>query len=126
MARSLAKGAWYAIAALVTATAIIGAMTSHPVVLAFGVIGLATGVVAVIWNRLALQELSYERVLPQQLVFRGEEIPMTVALSNNKPVPLAWVRLEDDIVVTEDGPINLMAKVPIEFDEIEAVMNRRK
>jgi len=36
------------------------------------------------------------------------------------------VRLEDDIVVTEDGPENLMAKIPIETDEIEAVMNRRK
>ena len=34
------------------------------------------------------------------------------------------VRLEDDIVVTEDGPINLMAKVPIEPNEIEAIMNR--
>ena len=34
------------------------------------------------------------------------------------------VRLEDDIVVTADGPINLMAKTPIETDEIEAIMNR--
>ena len=34
------------------------------------------------------------------------------------------VRLEDDIVVTEDGPINLMAKIPIEAGEIESIMNR--
>ncbi|MFP6901504.1 MAG: aminopeptidase P family protein, partial [Opitutales bacterium] len=34
------------------------------------------------------------------------------------------VRLEDDIVVTEDGPVNLMEKVPIEAGEIEAIMNR--
>jgi Xaa-Pro aminopeptidase len=34
------------------------------------------------------------------------------------------VRLEDDIVVTEDGPVNLMEKVPIEAEEIEAIMNR--
>ncbi|MDE0577950.1 MAG: Xaa-Pro aminopeptidase [Opitutales bacterium] len=34
------------------------------------------------------------------------------------------VRLEDDIVVTADGPVNLMAKTPIETDEIEAIMNR--
>ena len=33
------------------------------------------------------------------------------------------VRLEDDIVVTEEGPINLMAKIPIEPDEIESIMN---
>lgn len=34
------------------------------------------------------------------------------------------VRLEDDIVVTDDGPVNLMANTPIETDEIEAIMNR--
>jgi len=35
------------------------------------------------------------------------------------------VRLEDDIIVTEEGPINLMAKIPIEPGEIESIMNRR-
>jgi Xaa-Pro aminopeptidase len=34
------------------------------------------------------------------------------------------VRLEDDIVITAGGPINLMAKTPIEPDEIEQIMNR--
>ena len=34
------------------------------------------------------------------------------------------VRLEDDIVVTEDGPVNLMEKVPIEANEIEAILKR--
>ena len=34
------------------------------------------------------------------------------------------VRLEDDIVVTEKGPINLMEKTPIETAEIESIMNR--
>jgi hypothetical protein len=34
------------------------------------------------------------------------------------------IRLEDDIVVTENGPVNLMAKVPVEVDEVESIMNR--
>jgi len=34
------------------------------------------------------------------------------------------VRLEDNIVVTEDGPVNLMEKIPIEADEIESIMSR--
>ena len=34
------------------------------------------------------------------------------------------VRLEDDIVLTENGPVNLMEKIPIEADEIESIMNR--
>jgi Xaa-Pro aminopeptidase len=34
------------------------------------------------------------------------------------------VRLEDDIVITANGPVNLMAKTPIEPEEIEQIMNR--
>ena len=35
------------------------------------------------------------------------------------------VRLEDDIIVTEHGPINLMATTPIEPDEIEQLMHHK-
>jgi len=35
------------------------------------------------------------------------------------------IRLENTIVVTENGPLDLMADVPIEADEIEHLMNRR-
>ena len=34
------------------------------------------------------------------------------------------VRLENDIVVTENGPVDLMAGIPIEADEIEHLMRR--
>jgi Xaa-Pro aminopeptidase len=34
------------------------------------------------------------------------------------------VRLENDIVVTENGPVDLMGHIPIEADEIESIMNR--
>jgi Xaa-Pro aminopeptidase len=35
------------------------------------------------------------------------------------------VRIENTVVVTEDGPSDLMAGIPIEADEIEALMQRR-
>ena len=35
------------------------------------------------------------------------------------------VRLEDNILVTDQGPVNLMAGIPIDPDEIEALMNCR-
>ena len=35
------------------------------------------------------------------------------------------VRLENDIVVTEEGPIDLMADIPVEADDIEAMMADR-
>jgi Xaa-Pro aminopeptidase len=34
------------------------------------------------------------------------------------------VRLENDILVTESGPVDLMADIPIEAEEIEALMAR--
>jgi Xaa-Pro aminopeptidase len=36
------------------------------------------------------------------------------------------VRLENNILVTENGPIDLMGDIAIEPDEIEALMARRK
>ena len=35
------------------------------------------------------------------------------------------VRLENTVVVTEDGPLDLMAGIPIEAGEIESLMNQR-
>jgi Xaa-Pro aminopeptidase len=34
------------------------------------------------------------------------------------------IRIEDDILITEDGTFNLMRNIPIEADEIEELMNR--
>jgi Xaa-Pro aminopeptidase len=34
------------------------------------------------------------------------------------------VRLENDIVVTADGPVDLMANTPIEAEEIEDLMHQ--
>ena len=33
------------------------------------------------------------------------------------------IRIENDILITEDGPVDLMIDIPIETDEIEAAMN---
>ena len=34
------------------------------------------------------------------------------------------IRLENDILVTKNGPVDLMKNIPIEPDEIEALMNQ--
>jgi len=34
------------------------------------------------------------------------------------------IRLEDNIQITKNGPVNLMSKIPIEAEEIEQIMNR--
>jgi Xaa-Pro aminopeptidase len=36
------------------------------------------------------------------------------------------VRIENDILITKNGPVNLMAGVPIETDEVEEIMRAGK
>ena len=85
---------WVAFFALLIA---IGFFLAQGLVIAFGVMGLLAGAVSLVWNRLALEDVSYIRHLPQRRVFIGEEVPLTVALTNKKPLPLPWVRVADDI-----------------------------
>ena len=36
------------------------------------------------------------------------------------------IRLENDILITNDEPIDLMSDIPIEIDEIERLMSQKK
>ena len=49
---------------------------------------------------------------------------------NDKTAPAKFrgigIRIEDDVLITEDGNRNLTSKVPKEIDEIEALMNKRR
>jgi Xaa-Pro aminopeptidase len=36
------------------------------------------------------------------------------------------VRLENNVLVTQDGPIDLMESIPIEAEEIEELMKQRR
>ena len=49
---------------------------------------------------------------------------MTVEPGVYIPEEEIGVRLEDTVLVTERGPVNLMANIPLEADEIEAAMAR--
>ncbi len=91
---------------------VAGVLMSQGLVIAFGVMGLAAGLISLAWNRLSLEEVYYTRELPQRRVFIGEEIAMRVALTNKKPVPLAWIHVEDEVpaalqVVEGDIDVNV-------------------
>jgi uncharacterized protein (DUF58 family) len=76
---------------------IIGVFAGQGVVIAFGAMGLLMTGVSYLWGRVSLDHVTYERILPKRRVFIGESVPMSVVLTNRKPVPLAWVRTEDAI-----------------------------
>ncbi len=94
----------------------VGIFLGHGLIIAFGVMGLVAGAVSWVWNRWSLNYVTYRRYLSEYRVFRGEEVPMTVALINKKPVPLAWIHVEDEIpealeVVRGDVPKNVKPKL---------------
>jgi uncharacterized protein (DUF58 family) len=57
---------------------------------------LIAGVVRV-WDRYCLVGLSYRRELGQTRAFFGEEVPLVLEIVNAKPLPLAWLEIEDAV-----------------------------
>jgi uncharacterized protein (DUF58 family) len=60
---------------------------------------LSTAGLARLWNRLCLTGVRAERHLNGTRFFPGEPIACTLRLCNRKPLPLAWVQLENDLPV---------------------------
>lgn len=87
------SGGWLALALLL----ILIAVLFHAVV--FFLIGLAllllAGTVA-LWGRYCLDRIEYERTFGERRAFCGEEIDYSVRLVNRKPLPLAWVAVDDE------------------------------
>ena len=75
----------------------VGIFSGHGLVVAFGAMGLLAGGISWAWNRLALQDLFYDRITAQQRAFVGEEVTLTLTLTNRKPLPLPWIRVEEEV-----------------------------
>lgn len=59
-------------------------------------LGLIGGV-SLLWSRYCLAAVSYTRRFGAQRLFFGEETELAVEIVNAKPLPLAWLRAEDDL-----------------------------
>jgi uncharacterized protein (DUF58 family) len=106
---------WIAFFVLIIA---VGILLGQGLVIAFGVMGLVAGAISLVWNRLALEEVSYERTLSGSRAFIGEDLQMTVTLTNRKPLPLPlpWIRVQDELsdaleVIEGDVAANVRPKV---------------
>lgn len=60
----------------------------------------------------------------------GNALPGDVGGGDDKSAPAKYrgigIRIEDDVLVTEDGNVNLTSKVPKEAEAIEELMNNGK
>ena len=57
------------------------------------------------WGALSLAGLTYERRFSEIRAFQGEQIQLTLTVSNRKPLPLTWLSIEDSFpaVLPVDG-----------------------
>jgi uncharacterized protein (DUF58 family) len=53
--------------------------------------------IAALWDRYGLTAVIYERRLSVHHLFVGEEADLTVQITNAKPLPLAWLKIEDEL-----------------------------
>ena len=80
-------------------------------VILLGVVLSAAGI-AKIWSRYSLNHVYYERLLSEQRTFPGEEVELTVRVSNQKLLPLAWLEINDElpsqlpVVNPDDGELS--------------------
>lgn len=50
-----------------------------------------------LWQRLAFYRVAYQRHLNETRVFEGETVTLTLTLTNRKWLPLAWLRVTDQV-----------------------------
>jgi uncharacterized protein (DUF58 family) len=61
------------------------------------VLFLFTGGISRLWNKYCLTRVEYKRRLSHNQVFFGDEIVYEMEVANRKPLPLAWLRVEDEL-----------------------------
>jgi uncharacterized protein (DUF58 family) len=85
---------WWPVA---IALAALGLVIGSPWLVTMGVFVLAAGAVALGSARLALRRVTYERSLSHSHVFAGESVELELGLANDKLLPLAWVKVVDEV-----------------------------
>jgi uncharacterized protein (DUF58 family) len=58
---------------------------------------ILTGGVSRLWNKYCLRRIEYSRRLSHNQVFFGEEVIFEIEVSNRKPLPLPWLKIEDEL-----------------------------
>ena len=71
-------------------------MTRNPYLFLAAILLALVAGFSVLWDRYALAAVSYTRRLGATHVFVGDETDLTIEIVNAKPLPLAWLRVEDE------------------------------
>ena len=78
---------------------LVGIGLVSPFILIVGVFGFFIAIGARIWSRLSLEDVMYERKLPGNAVFVGDEFDIEISVTNAKPIPMPWLRIADTVPI---------------------------
>lgn len=84
--------AWLILGVLLS---VIGVASNNSFFTASGVALWVVAGIGWLWNRASLVGLRYERTLSEVRAFQGETIQLTLAVHNQKLLPLTWLRIRD-------------------------------
>jgi uncharacterized protein (DUF58 family) len=84
----------------------LGVLAGSGPLIGLGVFLLAATLLARYWAKHALDNVRYERVIPENRAFEGEKLSLTLRLINDKLLPLPWVEVRDsvpeDVLIDEE------------------------
>ncbi len=87
---------------------VVGMAIRQPALTVLATLVLLTAGVSWLWNRYALHAVTYRRRLGAPRAFRDETVELSCELVNKKPLPLAWILVEDEVperVEVEGRPV---------------------
>lgn len=76
---------------------LVALFTRNSLIFTMGIILGLLGLVIWLWSRYSLSEVTYRRRFGVDHLYFGEETELYLEVTNAKPLPLAWLRCEDDI-----------------------------
>jgi uncharacterized protein (DUF58 family) len=85
--------AWWSIVGLL---ALLSVVLRHNLLFLMSLLMALFGGATWLWNRYCLAGVSYQRRFGSIRLFYGEETDLYVEIVNAKPLPLAWLRIEDE------------------------------
>ena len=72
-----------------------GLLASNGLLLVVGSLVAAVWLAARVWERFCFRKVTFERLLDRRRAFIGDSVGYTVALNNDKALPLIWVEVQD-------------------------------
>lgn len=76
---------------------LLGTFLDVPVAIVLAIVILPLEIAHAMWARHGLRGVSYRRKLERDRVGWGEEVPVAIEVWNQKRLPLAWLRADDEV-----------------------------